>query len=1348
MKTNLFTRLTSLILLTLFILPTMMPVLGVFAADEIVTYVLDISQLDDMPANANNAGTTSNHGDENLFTLHHSAKSKIDSSKKTYIDGTTATKRFNMQGATQWGENPSPAISFFTQASAEVKVWWVSGGANRILTLWDSDHNAIDHSELLINDKDGNPMDSVSTSNLLCISTFKTTDAGTFFIGCEQGSDYIFRVEVTTKKLEIVRADWSTVANPVITKVATDNESGQLEVNINGLVGIDGADALYVNLIKDGKVVSTAKSTSFTDEHVLRFSPISSGDYSVEAVLSREGEIDKVSTHVSTSYLVPLTAPYVTNVTNLGSGKTLVVWNPVREAEKYEVVVNGGAVQTVTDREITLEGLPTGENTIQITAISGDRKTAAEAVSFKVTANAELGWNYVIYGPSAKNSNNSLSFDKDGNPVLSSTNNGGKLQPTGADGLGFYYTAIPTDKNFTFRVTIDVNEWTFTNGQEGFGLMVTDHVPSGDYQDGNFWTNQYQTLCTKIEYWYATDEEGNYYLYDESVEGAVKYSMKLGVGTISKTGIDQSIIDRTALGETGLIVGQNGYLKTLTKSFERSAGFINMDAGAYNVIGNWSGNNAPEGTLDEEYLITEVTFEIQKNNTGYIMRYLDQNGNVLKEYMNYMNFDEDMQDYTKYDDVKSYDPLAQFDSDYIYLGMFTARYATATFKDISLTIIDKEDDAPTEQRPVDYITPSVTVTSTNAISSSNYEFVADTNLDGVVELKINNTVIKSQHVKKFERYTEVFDLSKYLEVGENKLYVSFIPDAEQELDPYTELHPMIKSAYFEDTLVYFKGSYHTKTIYVSPTGLYNGNGTRENPYDIYTAVNRVIPGQTIVLMEGTYILKEGLRIQRGMNGTETDPIRMIADPEATTRPVLDFNNEGTGITHGGNWWYFYGFDVTNTSVQLASKGFQISGNNNIVENVHTYKNGNTGLQISRYHTVDIYKDQWPANNLILNCTSWGNADKGGEDADGFAAKLTIGDGNVFDGCIAYYNADDGWDLYAKVATGPIGSVTIKNSIAFRNGYRLDGGKEGNGNGFKLGGDSLAAGHKLINCIAFYNKQKGIDSNSCPDITVENCISYNNGSYNVAFYTNDATNTDYSGTGIISFKDDDIINVHSTMGLSLESLLVGDNLKPKGNQDTDKYSNALNYFWNGTTSSNTNKGTVTADMFVSLEFTEITRNEDGSINLNGFLELKDTAPENAGADLSKFTPLSDVVLVPDLEHNIGEWTSDDPYMHWQECDCGFKAHLGEHTFEYVIDEEPTAYQPGWKHNECTVCGYSKPQIEIPPLGGEEPPVPQPPVQPGEPEEPSAPNIFEDFGGWLTWLFQMIANFFANLFGGKA
>lgn len=62
----------------------------------------------------------------------------------------------------------------------------------------------------------------------------------------------------------------------------------------------------------------------------------------------------------------------------------------------------------------------------------------------------------------------------------------------------------------------------------------------------------------------------------------------------------------------------------------------------------------------------------------------------------------------------------------------------------------------------------------------------------------------------------------------------------------------------------------------------------------------------------------------------------------------------------------------------------------------------------------------------------------GEDADGFACKLTTGEGNVFSGCISYNNVDDGWDLYTKSATGAIGAVSIEDCVAYNNGVTSSG----------------------------------------------------------------------------------------------------------------------------------------------------------------------------------------------------------------------------------------------------------------------------------------------------------------------
>ena len=445
-------------------------------------------------------------------------------------------------------------------------------------------------------------------------------------------------------------------------------------------------------------------------------------------------------------------------------------------------------------------------------------------------------------------------------------------------------------------------------------------------------------------------------------------------------------------------------------------------------------------------------------------------------------------------------------------------------------------------------------------------------------------------------------MKHYNKVAEELSY-GFTPDADYAPDAHQKL-TSYDAVTFAHSVTYKTFSTDTNIVYVSPEGLATNNGTKESPLDIYTAVAYARAGQKIVLAGGTYNLNKTIVTNRGVDGTEGSLIYMIADPQATERPVFDFNSACAGMVLAGDYWYFYGFDVTKSAD--AQKGIQLSGSNCTLDRIDAYKNGNTGIQISRYMTYDKFED-WPSDDLILNCTSYLNADKGYEDADGFAAKLTVGNNVVFDGCISYYNADDGWDLFAKVETGSIGMVTVKNSVAYKNGYVLDAeGKDvdaGNGNGFKLGGSSISGHHRLINCVAFDNKCKGIDSNSCPDIQVENCTSFNNESFNVALYTNDAANTDFSASGIISYRS---------------NTNVAENLKLRGTQDETKVYGTNNYYWDTQTqtSKNTEGVAVADDWFVSLDTSKVpTRNADGTINMNGLLELTDKAPADAGARMT-------------------------------------------------------------------------------------------------------------------------------------
>ena len=712
-----------------------------------------------------------------------------------------------------------------------------------------------------------------------------------------------------------------------------------------------------------------------------------------------------------------------------------------------------------------------------------------------------------------------------------------------------------------------MDSWLLSNAQEGFGLLATDRLgPNGD--STSFWNNQYMLGLTKIEYKWDADAETWYPI--EHADG-IKFSMKLGLGAIAKTGLTMDSLAYALTMPEGFVSESVPLDFTATvEAFEK---------GTYNIVGNAS---APvDGTLAE---ITDFILEITKNNTGYFVTYYDADGNVIATDHNW-------------------DPtvLNQLDSEFVYVGFFASRNVRATYEVLDFTTIPAAEDAPAQEKPVEKITPTVSIGSATVTQSTDYDLAFLANVAGTVSIRIDdrNTDLKDIPVQANQKVTATVPVTAD---GITKLSVSFAPDPGQDLGEGKELSgigtvgatiEVTHTSLFEDR----------ENLYVSPNGYSTGDGSLQKPLDIYTAVDVARPGQTIVLLEGTYLLEKSVKIQRGINGTEAKPIRMVADPAAATRPVLDFQGLSAGIVHGGDWWFFYGFDVTRS--QDAQKGFQVSGNHNVLDNIHTYHNGNSGVQLSRYSgTFDLDISSWPSHNLILNCTSWGNADAGYEDADGFAAKLTCGEGNVFDGCVAYNNADDGWDLYAKVETGPIGAVTIRNCVAYSNGYLEDGTIGGNGNGFKMGGSSISGKHKLINSYAFFNKAKGIDSNSGPDIIVENCISYNNGSYNVAFYTNIEQDTAFVASGIISFKDGEYAAAN-----------VGENLKPRGIQNESDFKNDTCYYWNGSASQN-NAGTAfTAEMFLSTEFKGIARNADGTIDMQQFLALADTAPADAGARMT-------------------------------------------------------------------------------------------------------------------------------------
>lgn len=1019
--------------------------------------------------------------------------------------------------------------------------------------------------------------------------------------------------------------NWAIVEAPVLSDISTAQEKadGKIVIKVDEEISPVGAAEVSVDMIDaKGNVVDT-KVASTTGASVT-FEPKASGDYTFKAYATRPTETSKKESKAITvkGFVLPIKAPVV-NARTATDSKVEVYWDAVPEANTYKVEYkkNGDESFVVLTEGTTAlsamtPSLTAGETYIfKVTATrtsDGQSKTSNDVI-FTVADHEQFVWKFSAFGQGVtinedklndkKKSNNGYSGSvntDDGSVNVWSIGSKGKLVPASTDGVAFYYATIPANKNFTLTATANVNSWTYTNGQEGFGLMAADAV--GTNGDASvFWNNSYMASATKVEYYSSVDEETG--VASVSKTSGDKISMKLGIGSQEKIGVTNDNIDKLKDNDTDTVTNE---FKTSMSTLETSK--LGGEAGTYNLIGNYTNTDSTFVGTTVENPITSIKLTIQKNNTGYFVSYTDANGNTTTK---------------KYYDTEA---LSKLDADNVYVGMFASRTCDVTYTDISLTTIDPADDAPAEERPVEYKDVVLSVSSASTASSEDYKLKGMSNVDGHVVVTKGEEVVGEGDVKA----SEAFAFDTKLKVGDNKFVVTLTPDENFKFGDYelptsydpVEVSKTVTYAYFTGDLIYVSAEAtaavdeaKANETYSSKAQINSGKGTKGNPIDIYNAVAYAKAGQKILLLAGDYKVANNLLIPFGIDGTSEKPIYMMPE-QAGTRVVLDFaGTTGEGITLCGNYWYIQNIDVTNSA--NGKDGIHVAGSYNVLDSVNTYNNGNTGIQISRFSNVQV-KSDWPAYNTIKNCTSHNNADAGYEDADGFAAKLTIGKGNVFVGCIAHNNADDGWDLFAKVETGNIPSVVIMNCVAYANGYLEDGTDAGNGNGFKMGGSSLAGGHVLLNSVAFENKAKGIDSNSCPDNVVVSSTSYNNNNYNIALYTNDAKNTDYTAYGALSYR-----NKYQS---------VSDSLKAKGTQDAAKLYQATDYYWKAASgdaneastaltdssfvSVNTNSvnvdtataltetATLLADTASAIKYTAepVTRNVDGTINMNGLMML--------------------------------------------------------------------------------------------------------------------------------------------------
>ncbi len=280
-------------------------------------------------------------------------------------------------------------------------------------------------------------------------------------------------------------------------------------------------------------------------------------------------------------------------------------------------------------------------------------------------------------------------------------------------------------------------------------------------------------------------------------------------------------------------------------------------------------------------------------------------------------------------------------------------------------------------------------------------------------------------------------------------------------------------------------SFAQDIFYVSiNSGNDSNTGTIDKPFKtVSRGILAAGPGKTVYLRAGTY---PSMTIST--SGTANNYIKVWAYPGEK----VIFSGGSDCLVLSGGYLHLKGIEQTGGT----HNGILIKSSNNIIEQCLIHGNGNTGLHMGSSSSTSN-----PANNLIINCDAYENFDGPvGGNADGFACKWNIGTGNKFVGCRSYNNSDDGWDLWMATQ-----GVEMDSCWAFRNGVDIwhTGSVAGNGNGFKVGGNYVAAPHYVRNCVAFddtgYKGGKGFDqNNNTAGQKIINCTAFRNKSGNFMF----------------------------------------------------------------------------------------------------------------------------------------------------------------------------------------------------------------------------------------------------------
>jgi hypothetical protein len=305
------------------------------------------------------------------------------------------------------------------------------------------------------------------------------------------------------------------------------------------------------------------------------------------------------------------------------------------------------------------------------------------------------------------------------------------------------------------------------------------------------------------------------------------------------------------------------------------------------------------------------------------------------------------------------------------------------------------------------------------------------------------------------------------------------------------------------------------TVYhIAPDGSDSNSGSKSEPFATFEPVSEkgshpASPDDTIKIHGGT------ISIDAGQTGVFWDVPGLTVEAYDDQTPVIDATSfkdrSSSNIDSKPILWFGRSENATVRGLEIANAPaapvrFEMTGMDATYpfSSVDDMKIGGYVVDCTFHHCGMGLKFTMGRGGVAERVESYGNfgpldeslGSTVGGDSDGIVYTTSPSAsephrGGAVIGCSLHHNSDDGVDLFR--ATG----VLIRDSVAYSNGYMLDGTKAGEapGKGFKIGGtdsDFDTGGSVVYRCAAWDNGAPGIGLNGANlPCDIWNCTLFGN-----------------------------------------------------------------------------------------------------------------------------------------------------------------------------------------------------------------------------------------------------------------